>query len=116
MDYTGSMGDSGVGSGLPGVPPPIQAPSSPNPGAGFAQAKAPPPAVESQGLAGLLSGLIGGRTRSQGPSGQRSGAVPADAQPAGRNLSLRELLLASLAGMRQLQGVVADMRGKDRDS
>ena len=31
------------------------------------------------------------------------------------NPSDRELLLASLAGMRQSQGVVADMRGRDRD-
>ena len=68
--------------------------------------------MESQGLAGLLSGLIGGRTRSQSPSGQRPSAVPADAQPIGSNPSDRELLLASLAGMRQLQGVVADMGRK----
>ena len=71
--------------------------------------------MESQGLAGLLSGLIGGRTRSQSPSGQRPSAVPADAQPIGSNPSDRELLLASLAGMRQSQGVVADMGRKDRD-
>ena len=71
--------------------------------------------MESQGLAGLLSGLIGGRNRSQSPSGQRPSAVPADAQPIGSNPSDRELLLASLAGMRQLQGVVADMGRKDRD-
>ena len=120
MDYTGSMGDSAVGSGLPSVPQPIppmpKAPSGPSPGVGFAQAKAPPPAVESQNLAGLLSGLIGGRNRSQSPSGQRPSAVPADAQPIGSHPSDRELLLASLAGMRQLQGVVADsMRGRDRD-
>ena len=119
MDYTGSMGDSTVGSGLPSVPQPIppmpKAPSGPSPGVGFAQAKAPPPAVESQGLAGLLSGLIGGRNRSQSPSGQRPSAVPVDAQPIASDPSDRELLLASLAGMRQLQGVVADMGRKDRD-
>ena len=39
----------------------------------------------------------------------------ADAQPIGSNPSDRELLLASLAGMRQLQGVVADTGRKDRD-
>ena len=84
MDYAGLMGDSVVALELPSVPqpsPPMpKAPSGPNPGAGFAQAKAPPPAVDSQGLAVLLSGLIGGRTRSQ-----RSGAVPANAEPAGSN-------------------------------
>ena len=62
-----------------------------------------------------MSGLIGGRTRSQSPLGQRPSAVPADAQPIGSNPSDRELLLASLAGMRQLRGVVADMGRKDRD-
>ena len=50
--------------------------------------------------------MVGKPTRS---------AVPADAQPIGSNPSDRELLLASLAGMRQLQGVVADMGRKDRD-
>ena len=60
-------------------------------------------------------GFVGGRTRSPGP-GRRSGAAPADASPpAGSNPSDRELLLASLAGMRQLQCVVAEMARKDRD-
>ena len=44
MDYTGSMGDSAVGSGLPSVPQPSpprpKAPSGPSPGVGFVQAKA----------------------------------------------------------------------------
>ena len=87
MDYTGSMGDSAVGSGLPSVPLPIppvpKASSHPNPGIGLIQAKASPPTRETQGLAGVLPGFVGfvgGRTRSPGP-GQRSGAAPADASP-----------------------------------
>ena len=40
--------------------------------------------------------------------------MPADGQPRS-NPSDRELLLASFAGMRQMQGVVADMRGRDHD-
>ena len=106
------MGDTAVGSGLPSVPLPVppvpKASSHPNPGIGLIQAKAPPPTHEPQGLAGVLPGFVGGRTRSPGP-GQRSGAAPADASPpAGSNPSDRELLLASLAGMRQLAR-------KDRD-
>ena len=87
MDYTGSMGDSAVGSGLPSVPLPIprvpKASSHPNPGIGLIQAKAPPPTREPQGLAGALPGFVGfvgSRTRSPGP-GQRSGAAPADVSP-----------------------------------
>ena len=119
MDYTGSMGDSAVGSGLPSVPLPIppvpKASSHPNPGIGLIQAKASPPTGEPQGSAGVLPGFVGGRTRSPGP-GQRSGAAPADASPpAGSNPSDRKLLLASLAGMRQLQCAVAEMAGKDRN-
>ena len=77
MDYTGSMGDSAVGSGLPSVPLPIpsvpKASSHTNPGIGLIQAKASPPTREPQGLAGVLPGFVGfvgGRTRSPGPGPQ----------------------------------------------
>ena len=105
LECTGLRGDSGTGSGLPKASSPVplipQAPSGPNPATGFVQPNAPPPPANTQGLASLLSGLLGSRPRSQSPAGQRSRTGPAVNQPTGP--SDRDVLLA---GMQQLQDVV----------
>ena len=125
MDCTGSMGDSAVGLGLPSVPLPVppvpKASSHPNPGIGLIQAKAPPPTREPLGLAGVLSGLIGCRTRSQS-RGQGSSATPADAQPSTaavleyRRRLLAEMETQTLAGMLQGHAGSQDMQSEPQTS
>ena len=124
MDYTGSMGDSAVGSGLPSVPlpfPPVPTASShPNPGSGLIQA-APPPTREPLGFAGVLSGLIGCRTRSQS-QGQGSSATPADAQPSTaavleyRRRLLAEMETQTLTGMLQGHARSQDVQSEQQSS
>ena len=124
MDYTGSMGDSAVGSGLPSVPLPIppvpKSSSHPNPGSGLIQA-APPPTREPLGLAGVLSGLIGCRTRSQS-RGQGSSATPADAQPSTaavleyRRRLLAEMETQTLTGMLQGHARSQDVQSEQQSS
>ena len=125
MDYTGSMGDNAVGSGLPSVPLPVppvpKASSHPNPGIGLIQAKAPPPTREPLGLAGVLSGLIGCRTRSQS-RGQGSSTTPADAQPSTaavleycRRL-LAEMETQTLTGMLQAHAGSQDVQSEQQSS
>ena len=125
MDYTGSMGDNAVGSGLPSVPLPVppvlRASSHPDPGIGLIQAKAPPPTREPLGLAGVLSGLIGCRTRSQS-RGQGSSTTPADAQPSTaavleycRRL-LAEMETQTLTGMLQAHAGSQDVQNEQQSS